>query len=53
MFYLAYLNEKNKSEFNGIETYVNEKIKNMDNSWFPIGMAMGLADEEEKQDDKV
>jgi hypothetical protein len=46
VFYLAYLGDKNKNERNGIETYITEKMKNQDNSWFPIGQALGLLGEE-------
>lgn len=37
VFYMAYMDIKNKSEYNGIETYIANKRKNQDNSWFPIG----------------
>lgn len=42
LFYIAYLLDKNKAERNGIETYISGKMKNQDNSWFPIGQAIGL-----------
>lgn len=42
VFYLAYLKDKRKSDYNGIETYITEKMKNYDNSWFPINKALGL-----------
>lgn len=42
VYYMSYLDNKNKSEFNGIETYISNKLKNQDNSWFPIGQSLEL-----------
>ena len=42
VFYMAYMDNKNKSEYNGIETYISNKRKNQDNSWFPIGQSLEL-----------
>lgn len=36
LFYIAYLDYKDPTEYTGIESFVNEKIKNYDFTWFPI-----------------
>lgn len=36
VFYKAYLLNKEKTELNGNESYIYEKISNQDISWFPI-----------------
>ena len=36
LFYRAYLEWKNTTEFSGIESYIYEKIQNNDLDWFPI-----------------
>jgi len=36
VFYKAYLRNKEKTEFNGNESYIFEKMENQDISWFPI-----------------
>jgi len=35
LFYIAYLKDKDPTELSGIESYVADKIKNEDTSWFP------------------
>lgn len=35
LFYIAYLKDKDPTEYSGIESYVMDKIKNEDTSWFP------------------
>jgi inositol 1,4,5-triphosphate receptor type 1/inositol 1,4,5-triphosphate receptor type 3 len=30
------------TEYTGIESYIAEKLRNFDNSWFPINKALGL-----------
>ena len=35
LFYIAYLFEKDSSDFTGIESYVREKVDKQDISWFP------------------
>lgn len=45
VYYMSYLDYKSKSEFNGIETYIYNKLKSQDNSWFPIGQALELQEE--------
>lgn len=47
IFYLAYLIDKEKTEYTGIESYVNEKFQNTDLSWFPFMRALSLNNQEE------
>jgi inositol 1,4,5-triphosphate receptor type 1/inositol 1,4,5-triphosphate receptor type 3 len=42
VFYISYLNDKEPTEYTGIESYIAEKLKNYDNSWIPINKAMVL-----------
>lgn len=35
LFYIAYLMQKNSSDYTGIESYVREKVEKQDISWFP------------------
>lgn len=39
-FYISYIKDKEVTEYTGIESYIAEKIKNFDNSWFPINKAL-------------
>lgn len=36
LFYIAYLKDKDETEYTGIESYVSARIKKYDCSWFPI-----------------
>ena len=36
LFYIAYLREKEKTEYTGIESYIDEKLAEYDHSWFPF-----------------
>jgi hypothetical protein len=36
VFYAAYLRIKPDTEYTGTESYIDEKIKNLDISWFPV-----------------
>jgi len=42
IFYKAYLVFKEETEYNGNETYIWNKIKNDDISWFPIGKSLSI-----------
>eukprot|EP01017_Pseudomicrothorax_dubius_P030078 TRINITY_DN3712_c0_g2_i1.p1 TRINITY_DN3712_c0_g2~~TRINITY_DN3712_c0_g2_i1.p1 ORF type:complete len:223 (-),score=53.58 TRINITY_DN3712_c0_g2_i1:43-648(-) len=53
IFYMAYLNEKDSNDFSGVETYVQQKIENGDNSWFPFNRAISLKDIEDEQDGRI
>jgi len=51
VFYKAYLNFKEKTEFNGYESYVHDKIEKNDISWFPIKRAKAMLDGEDDEKD--
>ena len=36
IYYQAYLEHKDETEYNGVEAYIMDKIKNSDPSWIPI-----------------
>jgi len=36
VYYKAYLNFKESTEYNGNESYIAEKIQNFDLNWFPV-----------------
>ena len=36
VFFIAYLKDKDETEYTGMESYIDEKIKNMDYTWFPF-----------------
>lgn len=36
VFYLAYLEAKEPTEYTGIESYISDKLSQVDYSWFPI-----------------
>lgn len=36
VFYIAYLKDKDETEYTGIESYISDKVKNIDFSWFPF-----------------
>ncbi len=36
VFYISYLRQKDPTEYSGIESYVSEKLKEGDISWFPL-----------------
>ncbi|EWS73528.1 inositol-triphosphate type 1 protein (macronuclear) [Tetrahymena thermophila SB210] len=48
MFYLAYLEERDSTEYTGVESYVKEKLTQLDYTWFPIQRASVLVDDEKK-----
>ena len=49
-YYLIYLTQKSNLDLNGFETYVNDKYKMGDISWFPIGKAIALDHMEDDND---
>ena len=55
LYYIVYLKDKDKLEYNGTESYIFEKLENDDLSWFPILRAMSLAHKtlEEEKDIKT
>jgi len=44
IYYLVYMDQKDKFEYNGTESYIYDKIQADDLSWFPIQRAMSLKD---------
>ena len=36
LYYIAYFQDKEETEYTGIESYVALKLKNFDFSWFPF-----------------
>ena len=44
LFYIYYLKKKQKTEYNGIESYVYDCYLNEDINWFPLGKALYVED---------
>jgi len=44
IYYLVYMQAKDRFEYNGTESYIIDKIENDDLSWFPIQRAMSLSE---------
>jgi hypothetical protein len=36
LFYIAYLKDKDSTEYTGIESYVADKLKKEEINWFPL-----------------
>ena len=57
IFYIAYLKDKEVTEYGGIESYIWGKLKNQDQSWFPIYKALSLhnqvVDTHEQESQKI
>ncbi len=45
MYYIAYLNWKNPQDYNGIESYVANKLEKNDLLWLPFNKAMELVND--------
>lgn len=43
LYYIVYLQSKDRLEYNGTESYIYDKLQSDDLSWFPIQRAMSLA----------
>jgi len=50
IFYMAHIKDKDETEYTGIESYVAEKIKTQDISWFPLGKASALKNLEDSEE---
>ena len=37
VFFIAYLKNKDQTDYTGIESYISEKVELNDASWFPLG----------------
>ena len=53
IFFLVHLDEKEKDDFNGTESYIYEKAQASDISWFPIGHAISLDEKSEKEEEDL
>ena len=47
MFYIYYIENKDETDYNGIESYIIESLNNKDINWFPIMKAICLGKQEE------
>lgn len=52
LYFMYGLRFKDKTEYNGIESYISDKIKSDDIVWFPILVALSIVNDEQKQKDK-
>ena len=43
VFFIAFLMDKDPTEYTGIEQFIYEKIQNEDLNWFPFNKARELA----------
>jgi hypothetical protein len=48
LFFLVYLQNKDETEFTGVETYVANKVKDEDVAWIPERRALALEQTEEE-----
>mmetsp|Transcript_20239 Transcript_20239/g.17448 ORF Transcript_20239/g.17448 Transcript_20239/m.17448 type:complete len:85 (+) Transcript_20239:2051-2305(+) len=46
VFYKAYLDFKEVTEYNGDESYIFDKMQNFDLGWFPVGRSLAVKDED-------
>eukprot|EP00828_Plagiopyla_frontata_P047805 TRINITY_DN8946_c0_g1_i2.p1 TRINITY_DN8946_c0_g1~~TRINITY_DN8946_c0_g1_i2.p1 ORF type:complete len:322 (+),score=24.70 TRINITY_DN8946_c0_g1_i2:130-1095(+) len=51
LYFIYHLQAKNSTEYNGIESYVHDKLKNDDSAWFPLNKAMSLSDSLENNEE--
>ena len=49
LFYIAYIQIKDRNEFNGTESYVFEQIERDEIKWFPVDKALCIVENEENQ----
>ncbi|EGR32730.1 hypothetical protein IMG5_072330, partial [Ichthyophthirius multifiliis] len=42
IYYIVYLQQKDKNSFNGTDYYIQNKLKNDDITWYPIGRAIQI-----------
>jgi hypothetical protein len=48
LFYIYNLNKKDKTDYNGIESYVSAKLDQDDIGWFPNGRSLSMDEEEDE-----
>jgi len=53
IFYIAFLEWKQTTEYDGTESYIMNKINNGDFSWFPIKKSLSVEEEEDSKDKKT
>ena len=53
IFYIAFLEWKQQTEYDGTESYIMDKIDNADFSWFPIKKSLSVEEEEDTKDKKT
>lgn len=49
IFYISYLEDKNNSEYLGLESYVQGKILKQEINWFPLNRALSIPSESDSQ----
>jgi len=53
IFFIAFLRDKDETEYTGIESYIHERLQNADyTSWFPFHKALALKNHDEDDEDK-
>jgi len=50
MFYIAYIKDKESTDYTGLESYIAEQIENEEISWFPTHRALVLKGQQETED---
>lgn len=53
VFYRAYLQFKETTEYNGDESYISAKIEKMDISWIPKKRTKRIPDSQDLEDKKI
>ncbi|CAD8160257.1 unnamed protein product [Paramecium octaurelia] len=47
IFFISYIQGKKKSEYNGIESFVDEELKRESISWFPISRSLSIIEQDD------
>jgi len=53
VFYKAYLESKESTEYNGNESYIWSKIQSADLGWFPINRTLAVKDEQTEENERI
>ena len=53
LYYVYYVTNKDSTELNGIESYVNDLIEKTDITWFPIMKSISTGAENSEEDENV
>jgi len=51
MFYIAYIVDKDKTDYTGLESYIAEQIEKQEISWFPTFRALVLKDQTSEENE--